>query len=279
MAQQARKSKSRKRRRRRSRGGTSVVLVLLCLVIAIAAILTAVTVFFKVRQFKLTGNTRYTLEEIVEASGMHQGDNLVLFNKFAVIDKMFDAFPYLDEVQIRRRLPDTVEILVTDCKPAAVLQDTPATVPDPKDKKGEKMLQIGNTGSWLIDRNGKLLEKAGAQSAGKLTLVRGVTLWEPQVGTYAKFSDEDVKKPLLLLLNTAEEDGILQNIGEMDFSEQYNIRFTYTDRFTVNIGSTENLSKKLRYLHLIVEEKLGTNAVGVLDISDTQKARFVPKNN
>ena len=62
----------------------------------------------------------------------------------------------------------------------------------------------------------------------------------------------------------------------MDFSEPYNIRFTYTARFTVNIGSTEELDTKLRYLRLITEEKLGSAAVGEIDVSDTQKARFVP---
>ena len=67
--------------------------------------------------------------------------------------------------------------------------------------------------------------------------------------------------------------------GEMDLSEQYNIRFTYLGRFTVKLGSTEELAKKLRFLHAIVEEKLEPNVSGVIDLSDPQKARFVPKNN
>ena len=62
----------------------------------------------------------------------------------------------------------------------------------------------------------------------------------------------------------------------MDFSKQYDIRFNYLERFTVEIGSTENLDRKLQYLHTIIEEKLGDNARGTLDLSDIQTARFIP---
>ena len=62
----------------------------------------------------------------------------------------------------------------------------------------------------------------------------------------------------------------------MDFSKQYDIRFNYLERFTVEIGSTDDLDKKLRYLHTIIQDKLGTNARGTLDLSDVQTARFIP---
>ena len=113
------RKKTKRRRRRRRRGGTPAALILLCLVVAAAAILTATTVFFKVRDIRLSGSTRYSLAEITEASGLKTGDNLILFDKFSAIDRIFAACPYLDTVQMRRRLPDTIEITVTDCVPRA----------------------------------------------------------------------------------------------------------------------------------------------------------------
>ena len=99
------------------------------------------------------------------------------------------------------------------------------------------------------------------------------------MGTYVKFFEEDDQKPVFLLLNTAKDDGILQDIGEMDFTEHYKIEFTYQGRFRVVLGSTEELSLKLRYLHMITEEKLGTNVRGTLDLSDVQTARFIPSTD
>ena len=276
MAQRKGQSKERRRRRRARRGGAPTVLVLLCLLIGVVAIITAMTIFFKVQTFTLTGDTRYSQEHIVQATGLEPGDNLVLFDKFDIIDRIFDACPYLDTVQMRRRYPDRVEIIVTECIPIAVIEDEKAQIPDSED--ANKTLTVGGTGRWLIDRNGKLLEKTPSSRPTELTRIYGVTLKDPQIGKYVEILQEDLEKPLFLLLNTAEDDGILQDIGGMDFSEPYAIRFNYLDRFVVKVGSTEKLDVKMRYLHLIVEEKLSSNATGTLDLSDVQTARFIPNN-
>ena len=274
MAQRKGQSKERRRRRRARRGGAPTVLILLCLLVGVVAIITAMTIFFKVQTFTLTGDTRYSEEHIIQASGLEPGDNLVLFDKFSIIDQIFDACPYLDTVQMRRHYPDEVEIIVTECVAVAVIEDEKTEIPDPKDET--KMVTVGGTGRWLIDRNGKLLEKTPSSKPTDLTRIYGVTLKDPQIGKYVEILQEDTKKPLFLLLNTAEDDGILQDIGGMDFSRQYDIRFNYLGRFTVEIGSADNLDKKLRYLHTIIEEKLGANARGTLDLSDVQTARFIP---
>lgn len=274
MAQRKGQSKERRRRRRARRGGAPTVLILLCLLVGAVAIITAMTIFFKVQTITLTGDTRYSEEYVAQASGLVPGDNLVLFDKFAAIDKIFEACPYLDTVQMRRRYPDGVEIIVTECVAVAAIEDEVAEIPDPEDDT--KTLRIGGTGRWLIDRNGKLLENTPSSQPTGLTRIYGVTLVDPQIGKKVEILQEDTKKPLFLLLNTAEDDGILQDIGGMDFSQQYAIRFNYLGRFTVKLGSTEDLDKKLQYLHTIIEDKLGTNARGTLDLSDIQTARFIP---
>lgn len=281
MAKQRRKSsQSRRRRRRARRGGAPTVLVLLCVLVAAVAIITAMTIFFKVQTFTLTGQTRYSKEELVAASGIEVGDNLILFDKFGAIDRIFDDFPYLDTVQMRRRYPDRIEIIVTECVPIAMIDDLPGTMPDPEDE--EKTLQVGGTGWWLMDKDGKLLERVHSASHPELTRITGVTMLEPQIGQKAKFLQEDVQKPLFLLLNTAKDDGILQDIGGVDLSQQYDIRFDYLGRFRVKLGSTEQLEKKLRALHEITENKLGSNVRGTLDVSNiavTQTANFIPTSD
>ena len=274
MAQRKGQSKQRRRRRRARQGGAPTVLILLCLLVGVVAIIAAMTIFFKVQTITLTGQTRYSQEHIAQASGLEPGDNLVLFDKFSAIDSIFEACPYLDTVQMRRRYPDRVEIIVTECVPVAVIEDQATEIPDPEDET--KTLKVGGTGRWLMDRNGKLLEKTPSTRPTDLTRIYGVTLRNPEIGKYVEILQEDTKKPLFLLLNTAEDDGILQDIGAIDFSKQFDIRFNYQDRITVDIGSTDQLEKKMRYLHTIIEEKLGTNARGTLDLSDVQTARFIP---
>ena len=276
MAQRKGQSKQRRRRRRARRDGTPTVLVLLCLLLTVVAIILAATLFFKIETVTLTGDTRYSQDYVAEASGLEIGDNLVLFDKISVKNGIYEACPYLDTVQIRRRYPSGIEIIVTECQPVAVLYDEKAEIPDPEDET--KTVTTGETGWWLMDRNGKLLENITSPQVPELTRIYGVTLVSPETGKSVEILQEDTQKPLFLLLNTAEDDGILQDIGGMDFAEPYAIRFNYLDRFVVKLGSTEDLDVKMRYLHLIVEEKLSSNAAGTLDLSDVQTARFVPNN-
>ncbi|MBQ5536117.1 MAG: FtsQ-type POTRA domain-containing protein, partial [Oscillospiraceae bacterium] len=63
----------------------------------------------------ITGNEHYTQEEILEASGLKQGDNLYLMNKYSVKEKIFSKLPFVEEVSINRRLPDTLLIDLREC--------------------------------------------------------------------------------------------------------------------------------------------------------------------
>ena len=53
---------------------------------------------------------------------------------------------------------------------------------DPEDET--KTVTVGGTGRWLIDRNGKLLEKTPSSKPTDLTRIYGVTLKDPQIGKY-----------------------------------------------------------------------------------------------
>ena len=110
----------------------------------LAAVVGGCIVFFRVDTIEVQGNSRYTQQEIVEASGVQQGDNMFLLNKFEIIDKMLSQLTYLDDVTIRRGLPSTLKINVTECTVAGVVRN-------------------GDTGEWwLVSSGGKLLERRDA---------------------------------------------------------------------------------------------------------------------
>lgn len=88
------------------------------------AIVAALTLFFRVDTVVITGQQRYTEEEIREASGIAEGANLVLFNKYTAANNIVSALPYIEEISINRKLPDTLLIQVRECSmPLAVVQE------------------------------------------------------------------------------------------------------------------------------------------------------------
>lgn len=248
-------AQKRNNRRRRRRRGSGVFLTLLCIVLILAAVLAAMTIFFKIRTVTVIGDSRYSDEEIISASGITSGQNMFMLNKFAAISRIFAECPYLDEIIMRRRLPDEMEITVTECVPVAAIQ-------------------VGSA-YYVIDTECKLLELTDAQGASQYCLVSGVELTDPEVGKNAVFTQEEKQKPLQTILNTAQNNDILNEIRKIDLEKIFEIKLEYADRFTVQLGTVEDLEKKIRFLGVCIDD-LGPEEQGIIDVSDPQTARFRP---
>ena len=70
--------------RRRRRGRFTFLYKLLSVLIICAAIVAALTLFFKVETIEVMGESRYSEATILEAAGVSVGDNLYLLNKYTV---------------------------------------------------------------------------------------------------------------------------------------------------------------------------------------------------
>ena len=66
--------------RRRRRGNFGFLYKLLSVLVICAAVVMALTLFFRVDTIEVTGTERYTEKDVIEASGIQLGDNLFLLN-------------------------------------------------------------------------------------------------------------------------------------------------------------------------------------------------------
>ena len=113
-----------RRNRRRSRGRFAFLYRLLCFVLICAAIVGALVLFFKVDTISVSGNDRYSRETILAASGVSEGDNLFLLNKYDAAARITEALPYVESVRLSRKLPGTLRIDIVECSdPAGIQQD------------------------------------------------------------------------------------------------------------------------------------------------------------
>lgn len=254
--QAAKTSQPKRKRRRKIRKGPGIFLRLLTALLICAAIVMAVTVFFKVKQVLVEGESRYSAEELKTIANIKTDENLFFVNKHAVTAKLFQNHPFLDEIRIERKLPDTIIIHVKDCTPAAAL--------------------VRPDGVYLMDKKGKMLEKTTAEAAAGICSISGIEPKNTKVGDYVEFSDEEKGKALFSILNTANNSGILKEIVAIDMEKIYEITLKYGQRFTVELGTVEDLDKKFQFLQKVIEQ-LGESDTGVIDLTDTRTARFRPE--
>ena len=84
--------------RRRRRGGSGFLYKLLSVFLICGCLVAAITLFFRVDTVVITGEKRYTEAEIRQASGVEDGDNLFLLNKYQVIRNIAEALPYIQRL-------------------------------------------------------------------------------------------------------------------------------------------------------------------------------------
>ena len=82
--------------------------------LVIVAIIFVMSVFFKITKIEVSGNSLYSAEEIIAASGIEEGDNLFFVNRIAAGSRVVVKLPYVDSVKISRGLPNRVTIEVTE---------------------------------------------------------------------------------------------------------------------------------------------------------------------
>lgn len=260
------------RRRRRNRGRFGPLFKLLCAVALAAALTVGATVFFRVETVEVAGNSRYTQEEVVEASGIQTGDNLYAMNKFNVQRQIRELLPYVSEVSIQRSLPSTIRIQVTECQAAArVMPNTSAQQPAAEETPdgGAGAGQERADEAWLISATGKLLEPAPADS-GALE-ISGLTLLMPRAGTMLTLPQEEAagQTALLGLLAALEEGEMLSEFSAARF-EETRITLRYLDRFDVEMplnGDFPYLLQVLRQAVADLDQRIGPGCTGRLDLT------------
>lgn len=256
MAEQRRRRKGKKQKRTRRSGLYTVVSAVLIL----AALVAACTVFFRVDQVIVQGNSRYTAQEIIDVAGVKTGDNLFALRSAKLSRELRGRLPYIRTVSVRRLLPDTLSITVTEGRAAAAVA------------------QEGKW--WLMDADGKLLEQAAAR--GGLPMVTGIEPLAPAVGTYLAAGEEQSDRVARLkeLLQGLSDNGLVDKLGNVDLTEDYRVSFDYDSRFTVHIdpASEKGMSYWLRRFKAALEDpRVDANQSYSVEIMDGERLRFIPK--
>ena len=243
---------------RRRRGNFGFLYKLLSVLVICGAVVAALTLFFRVDTIQVTGNDRY-MEEVIQASGIQLGDNLFLLNKYEAARSIAEQLPYIDieDIWIRRELPDTLLIDVAECgTPLAMIQDGSA---------------------WLVSPKGKIVEQLPAAQAGDYAVIDGCELLAPSVGTDIALATEfaNQQTSLLDLLAALDEAGLTDQVDAIHLGDLSQLTMEYAGRFTVEMAYGADYGLALRILEGAVSQ-LETNQKGTLrlDPSSTYQVLF-----
>jgi len=248
--------------------------------IALGVVLIAVmtiagtSAFMKTNGFIVTGASAYTAEEVVEASGISIGDNLLFINSQAASQSIREALPFISSVEITRRLPDTVNIVITESIAVAYIHFA-----------GDY---------YIIDSSGRVLDRSRNSEAAmsmitdkKLIEIRGVEIEETVIGRNLRpvFGTETKLQYMQDVLIGLEREGLQGDVTYLDVSNIVNVHFEFMKKFTVIFRGTTNLRpNNLRHSlsnlagDVVKVEQQFPHSPGEIIFDETGQARFYPKH-
>ncbi len=308
--------RTRKHQSKRKNGGNLNGLYLaISVVLILAVILGGSIVFFKINTIEVEGNVHYTEEEIVSASGVNLGDNLLLTRDTTVVARLLTQLPYVSSVTLSHRLPDTLVITVAESDAQAAIYD-------------------GSGSWWLMDSSGKLLELLasdtgstsddGETSSGDLEpeedaeeadvseaeassgaepeaeavempdppegypYIIGLTLAAPETGSVISVEGDGERsqslmlESLLNLLPSFQNRGLLEDVVSIDLSGESEIIVNYQNRLTILLLQDEDYDYKAKLILGVLENYVDANwedgDTGTLDMTFSDGNPRLTKN-
>lgn len=227
------------------RGNMSLHYSLIAFIALVVFAILSTTVFFNIESADIIGSSIYSADEIIAASGIKGGDNMVRKNMGKAEKAITSELIYIEEAQISRKLPSSVEILVVPCIETASLQT--------------------EDGYLIVSESGKIL-RADAEPAEDTPIFLGAEPAEDMhIGMTFASADENKTEVIYELLEKSGS-GFASKITSFDITDRLNITCLYEDRITIEINSVADIDYKFRLAEEILNTKISPDAEGRLKL-------------
>jgi len=226
----------------------------------------------KVKNISIKTDGRYSYDEILEASGIEEGQKLYGIDVKQAKENIKDTLTYADSVIIYRSPPFTVHIEV-------------------KTEKGFFGIMLGGD-YYIISKKFKVVDKikiVGNYTAGKefkppdgIITVETYEIKKCYMGEKIEFKDGDVFDFLQEITELSDENientDMIASINNINIKNKFKVYMNYEDRLLLRFGVFENISSKMLNSFEIIT-KIPEYAEGIIDMTNEKVASFRQEEN
>ncbi len=250
------KAKYKKDLKRAARNRKILAAVTGAAVIAGLCIVLSMTVLFNISLIKVAKKgSYYTEKDIISASGLNVGDNMLRTDFDAAADRIEEMLPYVLEAQIKKTASGNVTITVKD--------DTASII-----FKSENGYAVADSEGKVLEVLSKKPEKSSLiilTTAKKLNAVPGESIGFEDSG------EADIYDSLIKALKDAD---LYDKITAVDFSKHSNIKVEYQGRMRIKLGDINDIDAKLAAAAKTIEMENETNPNAVAEVNATNPKKI-----
>lgn len=209
----------------------------LLVLILTAIIATMTSPLFNIKKITVVGNEKITSDEIISLSQINIEENTYKTNMKKAKSKILEN-PYIKSVEIKRKLPSNVEILVEERKTTFMIE------------YGNSYVYINNQG-YILEVSSEKLEAPILQGAETITedFIPGNRL-----------CTEDLEKmsTVIKIMEVATNNEISSLITRIDIQNSQNYKILFeTEQKVAYIGDGSDLNTKILNIKSILERESG----------------------
>ena len=239
-----------KNRRKEVRRRLFYVIIALVLIVIVG--LVCVITFFGLKSIEVRGNSRYSSEEILEASGLDTTKNLFSIDFDEVEAAIRRACPYVSHISFERVLPSTLVITVNEDVPGYCTEIH---------------------GDWfLLSEDLRVISRHDMVEEIEILSLPLVYLYLPEVdravaGEHITFSKTANYAYLLDFLNDLKDEALYPEIDCVDASDRYHMALYAEDgRYLIDVGTSDNLDTKLAFVGKVIEEAFNEFTIASINV-------------
>lgn len=252
--EEERKRRIRKEKRLKIIKAILKIILFIAIIAGIAAFL-LVSPVFNINEISVSGNNKIQATEIESLSQLNIEQNIFRFSKETVKNNIKQN-AYIDSVEIKRKLPNKIEINVTERTPAY-------------------QIKFGNAFAY-IDEKGNILEIN--EEDLKLPLITGYKTQVEDFKAGNMMQEEDVTKldTVNSIIRVSKSNEIYDMITSIDITndEEYKVEFKGEGK-TAYLGDASNINDRILLLKEILLKEKGNQ--GEIFINDLNKVFFREK--
>lgn len=233
-------------KRHRYHGGNYTLYYMLtgAVIITVLAIL-ANTVLFKCKQIVVSGNARYSAEEIAAASGIALGQNLLHINTHTAEENVAAGLAYIDSAKVKKSFPTGINITV---------------------EEAEKWYCIREGGTTAaVSHAGKIVEHT---SANGFTVFTGCEPKSVEVGAWFS-SETESKSDIPPTIMRAVEAAGIEGVDEVDITDRFSMKM-YVDggRVILELGTASEMESKLVVAKTLIATEISPSESVTILVTD-----------
>lgn len=229
----------------------------LSLIIIGGIIFALVSPIFNIKDIQVYNNEQISTETIISLSQLKIDQNIFKFSVNKVKNEI-KTNPYIENVQIKRKIPNRIEINV-------------------EERQKKYNVQFLN-GFAYINNQGYILEISEQKVEG-LPVIQGISTEVEQIAEGNRLNTEDLEKlgTVIQIMNICKNYELDSKISGIDITSKTNyIIYMEEEKKAIYLGDESNLSNKMLYVPAILAENQGKQGTIYLngDINNNFKPRF-----